>query len=180
MKKDESKVISTLDQVGQFIYVVRGCRVMVDQDLAALYGVETKHLNKAVSRNQNRFPEDFAFRLTKSEWESLRFQFGTSKIGRGGRRYLPYAFTEHGVLMAANLLRSEKAIQISLEIVRAFIRMREFLTSQKEISNELSELKSFLLKHSHENRQEFQKIWKTIDQLLLPKDNGRKMGFELG
>ncbi|MDP2362444.1 MAG: ORF6N domain-containing protein, partial [Ignavibacteria bacterium] len=102
------------------IFFIRGQKIMMDFHLAALYGVETKALNKAVSRNLNRFPEDFMFRLTSEEWNSLRFQFGTSKNGRGGRRYLPFAFTEHGALMLASVLKSPRAIEASIYVVRAF------------------------------------------------------------
>jgi hypothetical protein len=100
MKKDESKAIISSEQIEQVIYFIRGQKVILDQDLAVLYGVSTGNFNKAISRNQKRFPEDFAFRLTKEEWDRLIFQIGISKKGRGGRRKLPTVFTEHGVAMA--------------------------------------------------------------------------------
>ncbi len=172
-----------VERIERAIYIIRGRKVILDQDLAALYGVATKNFNKAISRNRQRFPEDFAFQLSKEEWNSLRFQIGTSKTGRGGRRYPPFVFTEHGVVMAANLLKSDRAIAISVEIVRAFIRLREFLSSQKEISKELSDLKSFLLKHSNTNDREFKRVWDAITKLTEPLDIGTKnqpkIGFDL-
>ena len=108
------------------IFTLRGKQIMFDKDLAAMYGVETKALNRAVKRNIGRFPEDFMFQLTKDEFESLRFHFGTSK-GRGGLRYLPYAFTEQGVAMLSSVLNSETAIQINIGIIRAFVEVRKML-----------------------------------------------------
>ena len=177
MKKDESIIPS--ERIERSIYVIRGQKVILDQDLAVLYGVSTGNFNKAIGRNQKRFPEDFAFRLTKSEWNRLIFQIGISKSGRGGRRKLPIVFTEHGVAMAANLLKSDMAIQISIEIVRTFIRMREFLTTQKEMGKELSELKSFLLKHSNKTDREFRRVWQTIEKLTDKPKNQRQIGFNL-
>ena len=105
-------------QLKRQIYTVRELNVMLDSDLAALYGVETKNLNKAVQRNLDRFPDDFMFQVAAEEMDSLRFQFGTSNIGRGGRRYLPYAFTEQGVAMLSSVLRSERAVQVNIAIMR--------------------------------------------------------------
>src|ERR1700677_1939428 len=109
----------TARDLGHLILTLRGQRVLLDSDLAALYGVSTGNLNKAVRRNLDRFPEDFMFQLSSEEAEALRFQSGTSNKGRGGRRYLPYAFTEHGALMLANVLNSERAAQTSVMVVRA-------------------------------------------------------------
>lgn len=120
------------------IYEIRGRRVMLDFDLAGMYEVETKNLNKAVKRNIERFPEDFMFQLTKEELSNLRFQFGTSSWG--GSRYLPYAFTEQGVAMLSGILRSPKAIQVNIDIMRAFVRMRQYLLSHVP-QHELEELK---------------------------------------
>lgn len=162
------------------IYIIREQKVILDQDLAVLYGVETKNLNKAVARNQERFPEDFIFQLAKKEWDHLKFHFGTSSLGWGGRRKLPMAFTEHGIAMAANLLKSERAAAISVEIIRTFIKLREFLNSQKEMANELVEVKSFLLKHSNSTDREFRKVWQAIEKLSSPlSDNERSIGFKL-
>ncbi|MBW1689638.1 MAG: ORF6N domain-containing protein [Deltaproteobacteria bacterium] len=124
MKKDVTSRIIT----------IRGQKVILDADLAVLYGVETKTLNKAVSRNRARFPEDFAFRLTRDEFSGLRFQNGTSNQGRGGRRYPPYAFTEHGAIMAASVLHSRKAEEMSVFVVRAFVKMREQPIATRELA----------------------------------------------
>lgn len=123
------------------ILFVRGLRVMLDADLARLYGVPVKRLNEQIRRNAERFPSDFAFRLTAAEWESLRSRFATLETGRGRhRKYLPLAFTEHGALMAANVLSSRRAIDASLFVVRAFVRLREVLASHKELAQKLEEL----------------------------------------
>jgi len=113
---------------------------MLDRDLAALYGVETKALNRAVKRNLKRFPADFMFQLTREEASALRYQFDTSKTGRGGRRYLAYAFTEQGVSKLSTVLNSDRAIHVSIEIMRAFVRLRQMLASNTELSRRLEEL----------------------------------------
>ena len=122
------------------IYIIRGQRVMVDFDLAEIYGIPTKSLNLAVRRNIQRFPEDFMFQLTKDESQSLRFQIETSKIGRGGSRYLPYVFTEHGVAMLSAVLKSQRAVQMSIFIVRAFIKMREVLATHTDLAHKIEEI----------------------------------------
>src|SRR5262245_27710777 len=116
------------------ILLLRGERVMLDEDLAALYGVETKLLTRAVRRNRMRFPPDFMFQLTPEEHAALRIPFGTSKPGRGGRSYRPYAFTEHGVAMLSSVLRSPRAVQVSIEIVRAFVRLRRLLATNADLA----------------------------------------------
>jgi hypothetical protein len=142
MKKE---IVSyTTDDITTLIVTVRGKKVILDRDLATLYGVPTFRFNEAVKRNRNRFPEDFMFRLTRDEVSSLTSQFAMSKPGRGGRRSLPYAFTEHGTVMAANILRSPKAIQMSVFVVRAFIRMRQMLVEQRGLARKLSELEKEL------------------------------------
>jgi phage regulator Rha-like protein len=188
-KKFLSSTIN-VEQISQFIYIMRGYKVMLDADLAKLYGIETRNLNKAVSRNKDRFPEDFVFRLTLKEWNALMFQNGTSNEllayksqseGRGGRRKLPLVFTEHGAVMAANVLRSKKAITMSVEIVRAFIRLRQALACHKELSEEVAHLKNFVLKHSQQSDQEFRKVWKVIEKLSMPikPEEKRRIGFQL-
>lgn len=181
MKKDEINLIIPIERIENVIYVIRDHKVILDQDLAKLYGVSTGNFNKAINRNQKRFPEDFAFRLTKKEWGGLIFQIGISKKGRGGRQKLPMAFTEHGVAMTANLLKSNRAIAISVEIVRAFIRMRQVLANHKEMTKELSDLKNFVLKHSNSNDREFKRIWNTMERLAKPNKNmgQRQIGFDL-
>ena len=136
-----------LEKIQSRIYEVRGVRVMLDFDLAALYQVETKVLKQAVRRNLERFPEDFMFEMTEREYNcliiSLRSQIVTSNE-RGGRRYMPFAFTEHGVIMLASLLRSEIAVQMSVQITRAFVAMRNYIMSTRHIESELAELRAKL------------------------------------
>jgi len=146
------------------IYLIRGHKVMLDSELALLYGVKTKNLNKAVKRNIGRFPEDFMFQLTFSEFESLRFQFGTSKKGRGGRRYFPLVFTEQGVAMLSSILNSEQAIRVNIVIMRAFVKLRQILSTHKELAHKLKELESKIEKHDGEIRS----IFDAIRQLMAP------------
>jgi hypothetical protein len=124
------------------IYEIRGRRVMLDFDLAELYGVETKNLNLSVKRNLKRFPDDFMFQLTEQDWNNLRFQFATSR--HGGRRYMPYAFTEQGVAMLSGLLNSDVAISVNISIMRAFVAMRDYLTTTQTISAELAEIRAII------------------------------------
>ena len=126
-----------LAKIERRIFLVRGQKVMLDADLAALYRVPTKSLNLAVKRNVERFPEDFTFQLTDDEVAGLRFHFETSKRGRGGRRYLPYAFTEQGVAMLSSVLRSSRAVQVNIAIMRTFVRLREMLLSNAELARKL-------------------------------------------
>lgn len=121
---------------------------MLDSDLADLYQVETKALNRAVQRNAERFPEDFMLQLTPEEAESLRYQIGTSKEGRGGRRYLPYAFTEHGVAMLSSVLRSSRAVQMNILIIRAFVKMREILATHKDLAARMEKLEGTQKQHA--------------------------------
>jgi hypothetical protein len=126
--------------VESLIHLIRGQKVMLDSDLAALYEVPTRVLNQTVRRNLDRFPEDFMFSLTHQEVESLRSQIVTSKLGRGGRRYLPYVFAEHGVAMLSAVLRSPPPVQMSIGIIRAFVRMRELIASNKDIAARVEKL----------------------------------------
>lgn len=131
-----------LSQVEEKIYVIRGHKVMLDSDLAELYGVETKYLNRQVARNPDRFPEDFAFQLTEIEWESLRCQIVTSNEGRGGRRYFPNVFTENGVAMLSSVLNSAQAVQVNIAIMRIFTKLRSFLLLEQELRREMTDLKA--------------------------------------
>ena len=125
------------------IYVIRGQKVMLDSDLAELYQVETFNLNKAVKRNCDRFPEDFMFQLSSEEAKLLTFQFGMSKPeGRGGRRTLPYAFTEHGVAMLSSVLNSRRAVQMNILIIRAFVKLRELLATHKELARKIDQIEA--------------------------------------
>ena len=146
------------------IYLIRGHKVMLDSELAALYKVSTKNLNKAVKRNIGRFPEDFMFILTYEEFASLRFQIGTSKKGRGGRRYLPMVFTEQGVAMLSSVLNSERAIQVNIAIMRAFVKLRHILSTHKELANKLNELE----RKTEEHDIEIRSIFEAIRQLMAP------------
>src|SRR5215212_161523 len=139
-KKDltASSLTVSVQFVERRIFLIRGHKVMIDFDLAELYGVPTKRLNEQVQRNPKRFPEDFMFQLTKNEAEVLRSQFATSKTGRGGRRSLPYAFTEPGVAMLSSVLNSEQAIQVNITIMRAFIRLRQILESNEELNRKFA------------------------------------------
>src|SRR5438132_12237065 len=122
------------------ICFIRGQRVMLDSDLAKIYGVTTKRLNQQLRRNRRRFPADFAFQLTKEEFDNLRSQFATSSDCYGGRRYQPFAFTEHGAIMLASVLNSQRAVEMSLFVVRAFVQMREMLMSNRQLAAKLDEL----------------------------------------
>ncbi len=162
-----------LERIEQSILHIRGEKVMLDSELAKIYGVETKALNRAVKRNKDRFPADFMFQLTPKEAESLRCQFGTSNTGRGGRRYSPYVFTEHGALMVANILNSQRAVQTSVQVVRAFIRMRQVLASTAELAEKLRTLE---MKYD----SQFKVVFDAIRQLMsAPEPKRREMGFHV-
>lgn len=130
------------DKIEKVIYLIRGEKVMLDRDLALLYRVETKVLNRAVKRNLQRFPLDFMFQLTTEEAENLRCQIGTSSWSHGGRRYLPFVFTEQGVAMLSSVLNSERAITVNIELMRAFVKLRQMLASNAELSRRLEALES--------------------------------------
>ena len=167
--------IVPVGRIEQRILMIRGERVMLDADLAALYGVETKILVKAVKRNLSRFPPDFLFQLSKEEFARLRFQIGTSKKGRGGRRYRPYAFTEHGAIMAASVLNSERAVKVSVYVVRAFVKLREMLSAHKQLARKLAELERRLEGHD----EQIASLVAAIRELMAPPPaSGRKrIGF---
>lgn len=135
---DASSLIP-VERIASRIYLLRGEKVMLDSDLAELYGVETKNLHKAAKRNQRRFPEDFMFQVTDEEGEILRFQIGTSSQEHGGRRYRPYAFTEQGVAMLSAVLRSDRAVDVSVAIMRAFVRLRQLLATNKDLARKVEE-----------------------------------------
>jgi len=141
MRRKRRAILQPIDSV---IRIIRGQRVILDSDLAKIYGTQTFRLNEAVKRNRDRFPVDFLFQLSRKEYDSLTSQIAISIKGRGGRRTLPFAFTEHGAFMAANILNSERAVQMSVFVVRAFIKMREALPSNKTLSDKLTELEKKL------------------------------------
>ena len=169
------KAINLVRHTESKIQIVRGQKVILDADLAELYGVSVKQLNQQIKRNIGRFPSDFLFRLSHAEHETLRSQFVTSNAGRGGRRYLPYAFTEHGAIMAATVLNSERAVEMSIFVVRAFVRMREVLSSNQKIVSKLGELERRLETHD----SDIQQLIEAIRELMTPPEpNRRKIGFE--
>lgn len=158
------------------ILVLRQQKVILDSDLAELYGVPVKRLNEQVKRNRERFPADFMFRLSPAENESLRSQIETSPPGRGGRRYPPYAFTEHGAIMAATVLNSERAVEMSVFVVRAFVRLREILATNQQLATKIDELEQRLDTHD----ASIQDLLDAIRELMAPEPpSGRKIGFQL-
>jgi hypothetical protein len=161
--------------VARKIYLIRGQKVMLDSDLAELYETPTFRLNEAVKRNRGRFPEDFMFQLTKAEAESLTSQTAISNRGRGGRRYLPYAFTEHGVAMLSSVLNSERAVQVNILIIRAFVKLREVMATHRDLAQKIEALERKYREHD----QEIQAIFKAIKKLLEPSPQPprRRIGF---
>ncbi len=158
------------------IYLIRGQKVLLDADLAALYEVTTGNLNKAVQRNRERFPEDFMFQLTRTEDEALRFQFGTSNKGRGGRRYLPYAFTEQGIAMLSSVLQSKRAIEVNIAIMRTFVRLRQLLATNEELARRLDQLEW----QQSEHEERIRVVFETIQQLIeapATEEPSRRIGF---
>ena len=161
----------SIERIEKAIYLIRGEKVMLDRDLASLYGVETGALNRAVKRNLQRFPPDFMFQLTTDESDFLRCQIGISKRGRGGRRFLPYVFTEQGVAMLSSVLNSERAILVNIEIIRAFVKLRQMLASNVELSRRLDELES-------KYDKQFRVVFDAIRQLMAtPARTRKQIGF---
>ena len=159
------------EQVERNILLIRGHRVMLDTDLAKLYRVPTKAINQAVKRNTNRFPVDFMFQLTSEETTALRSQFVTSK-NRGGRQYRPYAFTEQGVAMLSSVLHSERAIQVNIAIMRAFVQLREMIGSNKELARRLNELEK-------KYDSQFRVVFEAIRELMAePESKVKRIGFK--
>jgi len=161
-----------VERVEQAILVNRGEKVILDSDLAGLYGIDTRSLIQALKRNSRRFPADFVFQLTKSEFEALRSQIVISK-GRGGRRSLPYAFTEHGAIMAANVLNSERAVEASVQVVRAFVRLRQMLVSNEELARKVEELERTY-------DAQFKVVFDALRALMKPPEPKRnQIGFQV-
>ena len=178
-KPGRSDIVVPPDRITRAIMLIRGQKVMLDEDLADLYEVETKALNRAVKRNLDRFPEDFMFQLTAKEFADLRFQSGTSslrsQIGTsrwGGRRYPPYAFTEQGVAMLSSVLHSDRAIHVNIEIMRAFVRLRQMLASHAELSHKLAALEK-------KYDKQFKVVFDAIRELMTPvtAKGKRPIGF---
>ena len=168
--------MNSLIEVKTLIYEIRGYKVMLDSDLADLYEVPTKRLNEAVKRNLARFPKHYMFQLTNKEYESLRSHFATSNKTRGGRRYLPFVFTEQGVAMLSTVLNSEKAIQINIKIIDTFVQMREWALCNKELTKRVSDIENYLINYAKDNNKEIEKIYEAID-LLMDRTKPKKIGF---
>jgi len=168
-----SKHLPALPSADSLIIRIRGQAVILDADLATLYGVETRTLNQQVKRHKDRFPESFAFQLTEKEWKSLRSQIVISKPGRGGRRYMPYVFTEHGVLMAANVLNSTQAIKASVTIVEAFVKLRRMALSVEGLARKVATMEK-------KYDKQFSVVFDAIRELIMaPDEPSRKItGFK--
>lgn len=170
------KRVESVEQIESRILFIRDQKIMLDADLAELYGVELRALNQAVKRNADRFPEDFMFQLTAEEFSALRSQIVTLKTGRGQhRKYLPYAFTEHGALMLGNVLKSERAVEVSLMVVRVFVHLRELVSTHKELSQKLNQLERKVGAHD----RAIAELINAIRQLMAPSDPKKKrpIGF---
>ena len=166
-----SKSLIPVERIEKSILFIRSQRVMLDADLAELYGVETRILVRNVKRNIERFPKDFMFQLTKEEDDLLISQFGISKKGRGGRRYLPYVFTEQGIAMLSSVLNSKRAIQVNVEIMRAFIRMRQLLASQKGLMEKFLDMEKIFDK-------QFKAVFEAFRQLMIEEEKPKhQIGF---
>ena len=167
-----SKALIPIERIEKLIYLIHGHKVMLDTDLAELYDVETRILVRNVKRNIDRFPKDFMFQLTKKEDESLRSQIGISKQGRGGRRYAPYVFTEQGVAMLSSVLNSKRAIQVNVEIMRAFVRMRQLLASHKGLMQKILDMEK-------KYDKQFQIVFKALKQLMVEEERPKpQIGFK--
>jgi hypothetical protein len=179
--KRKRKIITRPVHIDSVIQLARDERVILDTDLAKIYGIPTFRLNEAAKRNRNRFPDDFLFQMTKEEYDALKSQIAISNKGRGGRRTLPYAFTEHGAVMAANILNSERAVQMSIFVVRAFIKMRQTLATTRALTDKLNELEKKLTNRLdvHENAIVYVlgELKKPMEPPLLPGPKHRPIGF---
>lgn len=171
------EMLVPIEMIEKKIFMIHGQKVMIDMDLARLYGVSTSQFNRAIKRNKNRFPFDFMFRLTKSEYKALRCHFGismkTNKI-KGGRRYLPYAFTEQGVAMLSGILNSRRAIQVNIAIMRTFVKLRKILSTNRVLVNKLNQLEKRIESHDIEIKS----VFDAIRALMKPNEkSNKKIGF---
>jgi hypothetical protein len=169
-------IAMTPERVAGLIYLIRGEKVMLDADLADLYRVETKQLVRQVKRNIERFPSEFMFQLSAEEFTDLRCQIGTSNMGRGGRRTPPYCFTEQGVAMLSSVLRSKRAISVNIEIMKAFVRLRQMIASHVELSRKMAALE----RRSEHHDQQFRVVFEAIRELSAPRPVPTKKGHKLG
>ncbi len=173
-KKKPPQSAITPAEIEQAIHVVRGQRVMLDSDLARLYGVTTSRLNEQLSRNEDRFPEDFAFQLTQQEFTALMSQIAISKTGRGGRRKRPWVFTEQGVAMLSSVLRSQTAVKVNIEIMRTFVRLRRLMATPGELVEQLTKLAETVQLHDDQIEVIAQVLQQMLDKPEPPK---RRIGF---
>jgi phage regulator Rha-like protein len=170
--KKENQLVPA-EIIERHIFLIRGHKVMLDSDLAELYEVPTKRLKEQVRRNRRRFPTDFMFELSNEEFEFLRSHFATSKVGRGGTRYKPFAFTEQGVSMLSSILTSDRAIDVNIAIVRTFVRLREIFATHKELAGKLDELEK-------KYDKQFAIVFDAIRQLMTPPEKPKKqIGFKV-
>jgi hypothetical protein len=169
-----------LSQIQNMIYEIRGQKVMLDSDLAVLYGVELKVMNQAVKRNIGRFPFDFMFQITNDEWDSLRSQFVTSKNNRGGRRYVPYVFTEQGVSMLSSVINSERAIEVNINIMRTFVKLRQYVLSKGDTNEQIAELRKLLMLYIEKNDKRVNEIIIALNNLIAQPPKTKKIGFNAG
>ncbi|MBU1076734.1 MAG: ORF6N domain-containing protein [Spirochaetes bacterium] len=172
MFMNENEIIP-VENIARKIYFIRKKKVMLDSDLAELYGVQTKVLNQAIKRNLDRFPDDFMFRLTEEEYKNLRSQIVTSRQGRGQhRKYFPLVFTEQGVAMLSTVLNSKKAIHVNIQIMRTFVKLREILSSHKDLADKLKKLEQ-------KYDDQFKTVFEAIYQLMTPPEKPKpKIGFD--
>ena len=182
MTVNDQNAVMPVEHIAQSILVIRGQKVIIDADLAMLYGVPTKRFNEQVRRNLARFPADFMFQLTEEEWVALRSHFATLKTGRGQhRKYLPYVFTEHGAIMAATLLNSPRAVEVSVYVVRAFVELRELLAGNKELAAKLSELESRIERKLETHDQAIAGVINAMRELMKPPETKKRpIGFLTG
>ena len=172
--ENESQKIKSL------IFVVRGRQIMLDEDLAKIYQADTRTLNQAVKRNADRFPAEFMFQLTEEESTSLRSQFVISKNGRGGRRYMPFAFTEHGVVMLSSVLNSKIATQINITVVNAFIEMRHYVLEKPDANMQIAELRKLLMLYIEKNDKRVNDIIVALNNLIEQPKKTKIIGFNTG
>ena len=164
-------IILKPENLARFVFFIRSEKVMLDSDLARLYGVEARALNQAVARNRKRFPADFMFQLTPREYESLRSQIVTSKTGRGGRRYRPYAFTEQGVAMLSSVLRSTRAVEVNIAIMRTFVQLRRLMDTNRDLARKIKALEK-------KYDEQFAVVFEAIKELITPPEPPKKqIGF---
>ena len=176
MASHDTSALTRIENIARAILVLRGHRVLLDTELAALYGVTTRRLNEQVRRNRSRFPADFLFELSAEEFANLKSHFATSSWG--GRRKLPWAFTEHGAIQAANVLNSPRAIAMGIYVVRAFVQLREVLASNKDLARKLAALERSLVALDLKTRRQFKEVYEAIRALMNPPPPKRRsIGF---